>query len=276
MRVNRLLGITLAALLLVETGAQATPSTVIWIPSVDLQPFLVFHLNSDIYFRTRSEPSGSMKAPFFVVGPTIGILPWEKLQMEVGFDLLFQGDSNLDSYPIYFHGKLGTPEGSLFTWSPAIVAGAYNLGVKSELTTQNIGYGLVGRTLPYVGRLQVGYFYAHDALFVDEKGDASNHGILAAWDRTMKEISPKLWLAVDLQGSMSWVGAVSFGAAWYFTDAISVVLGYDLYLNRNAVAGADGKPVLVPGRDTVTVQFDINFDRLGRAKPTAPVAAAPQ
>lgn len=269
MRPYRPLGILLLAVLLLGRTAQATPSTVIWIPSVDLQPFLVFHLNSDIYFRTRNEPAGGMRAPLYMLGPTIGILPWERFQMEIGFDLMFQGDSSLDSYPIYFHGKIGTPEGSLFKWSPAIVAGAYNLGVKSGLTTQNMGYGMLGRTLPCLGRLQLGYFYAHDALFVNENGEASNHGFLAAWDRTMKEISPKLWLAVDYQGSRSWVGAVSFGAAWSFTDTISMILGYNFYVNRTSVLDTTGKPMLVPGRDTITVQLDVNFDRLVRAKPVA-------
>ena len=278
MKIHRLLVVALLFVGLLDGGrAQATPSTVIWIPSVDVQPFLVFHLNSDVYFRTRSEPSGSMKAPIFMIGPTIGLLPWEKLQLEVGFDLMFQGDTSLDTYPIYFHGKLGTPEDALFKWSPALVAGAYNLGVKSGLTTQNIGYAMVGRTLPYVGRLQVGYFYAHDALFTDEKGEASNHGVLAAWDRTMKEISPKLWLAVDYQGSKSWIGALSFGLAWSFTDAISMILAYDLYVNRKQIVGAPaGSPApLVAGRDTITVQLDINFARLVKAAPAPTPAPAP-
>jgi hypothetical protein len=269
--------LSLACCLLASVPALATPSTVIWIPSVDLQPFLSFHLDSDIYFRTRAEPSGSTRPPCYVIGLMTGVLPWEKLQLELGFDLIFQGATDYDRYPIYFHAKLGLTEDALFKWSPAIAAGAYNLGVKSDLTTQNIGYALVGRTLPYLGRLQLGYFYAHEHLFRDEQDRAAHHGFLAAWDRTLKEISPKLWLAVDYQGSMSWIGAVSFAVSWNFTDNISLLLGYDLYVNRKQVevVQPDGKrvPTIVPGRDTITVQLDIDFESLRKARPAAPAPA---
>ncbi len=33
--------------------AYATPSTQIWIPSTDIQPFKTFHLNIDSYIRTK-------------------------------------------------------------------------------------------------------------------------------------------------------------------------------------------------------------------------------
>jgi hypothetical protein len=249
-------------------AAHATPSTEIWIPSVDVQPFLVPHLNFDTYVRLQTEPGGGRRAPIWLFGPTMGVLPWDKLQLEIGFDLVWQALNPQDRYPIYFHAKLGTPEDAMFKWSPAIVAGVYNLGIKPNVTNQNIGYAMVGRTIPKIGRLSLGYFYAHDTLFVDERGARSNHGFLAAWDRTMKEISPKLWLCVDYQGSMSWIGAVSFGLAWSFTDNISMIFGYDLYTNRKRTVDAAGQPTgaLVAGRDTFTVQLDINLERLVKAK----------
>ncbi|HEY3358587.1 MAG TPA: hypothetical protein VGQ83_35395 [Polyangia bacterium] len=254
--------------------AGATPSTEIWIPSVDVQAFLVPHLNFDTYVRTRAEPDGTRKPPLWLFGPTIGVLPWQKVQLEIGFDLIWQGIEALDKYPIYFHGKLGTPEDAWFKWSPALVAGVYNVGVKSDLTTQNIVYGLLGRTFPVVGRLSGGYWYGNSELFIDEQGRKANHGALAAWDRTMKEITPKLWLCVDYQGSASWIGAVNFGFAWAFTDNISMIFAYDLYTNRTKGYGPTGTPFLVPGRDTFTVQLDINLDRLVKSKP-APAASAP-
>jgi hypothetical protein len=267
-----------AGLLLAGARAAATPSTIIWIPAVDFQAFTSFHLNSDVYFRYRREPNGSMTSPLYLIGPTIGILPWEKLQAEVGFDLMFQGVPQRDYYPIYFHAKVGTPEDAMFKWAPAVVAGVYNLGIKSGVTTQDIVYGLVGRTLPYVGRLSLGYFWsqldngpAGTLALVDENGKASNHGFLASWDRTMKEISPKLWLAIDYQGSMSWMGAVSFGVAWSFTDMISMIAAYDLYINRKVNTASDGSQSIVAGRDTITVQLDINFERIRKPK-SAPAA----
>jgi hypothetical protein len=110
------------SLLLASSSAHATPSTQIWIPSTDIQSFGVVHLNIDSYVRTRRELSGSLLSPAFWIGPTIGVLPWQKIQLEIGFDLIFQGDSNMDRYPIYFHAKLGTPEDALFRWQPALVA----------------------------------------------------------------------------------------------------------------------------------------------------------
>ncbi len=226
----------------------ATPSTQIWIPSTDIQKFATVHLNIDSYVRLRNEPNGTRKAPLFLIGPTVGILPWEKLQAEVGFDVMYQGDANLDKYPIYFNAKVATPEDSMFTWSPAVAIGGYNFGVKSGVTTQDIGYALAARTFPIIGRLTGGYFYGNKNVLVDENGDRANHGPMASWDRTMKEINEKLWLCVDYQGSRSNLGAVNFGFSWTFAPNVSTILGYDLYLNRN-----------IAGRDTATVQVDINF-----------------
>jgi hypothetical protein len=259
------------AVVLAAPAARATPSTEIWIPSVDLQPFLVPHLTFDSYVRLRSEPAGGRRAPVFVFGPTLGVLPWQKVQLEVGFDLMWQGLDPHDRYPIYFHAKLGTPEDALFTWQPALVVGVYNVGVKRDVTTQNIGYALAGRTVWKLGRFSFGYFYAnrHNRIFpgdFDAVPSTANHGFLAAWDRTMKEISPRLTLLVDYQGSRSWLGAVSFGVQWAFTDAISALVAYDLYTNRTRYATPDG-PQLVPGRDTLTFQVDINLDRLWKKRP---------
>jgi hypothetical protein len=64
----------------------------------------------------------------------------------------------------------------------------------------------------------------------------------------MTEIGDKLWLAVDYQGGKSLLGTVNFGFSWAFAPNVSAILGYDLYLNR-----------AVAGKDTVTVQVDINI-----------------
>jgi len=83
---------------------------------------------------------------------------------------------------------------------------------------------------------------------VDENGNSDEKGVLLSWDRTMTEISDKLWMAVDYQGSNSYMGALSFGASWAFAKNVSVLLGYDIY-NKKATGG----------ENTVTLQLDINF-----------------
>lgn len=250
-------GVALAAFALCglsATIASATPSTQIWIPSTDIQAYKTFHLGFDTYNRANSNDDGSRTAPVVVIGPTVGILPFQKIQAEVGFDVISAG-GDLDKYPLYFHGKIGTPEDSLFKLSPAIAVGGYNFGTKSgdvrngELATnQNLVYGLVARTFPVVGRLSAGYFTGNKKVLVDENGRSDEKGVLLSWDRTMTEISDKLWVAVDYQGSNSALGALSFGASWAFAKNVSVILGYDIYNERRT-----------GGENTVTMQLDINF-----------------
>lgn len=152
----------------------------------------------------------------------------------------------------------------MFKWSPGLAAGVYNVGFKKDLTNQNIGYALLAKTLPVLGRVSAGYFFGNDAVLVDEKGDAENHGLLLSWDRTLSELTDKLWLAVDYQGSDSALGALSFGAAWIFAPNISLLVGYDHYLNQD-----------VAGKDTFTVQVDISFDLVTPPSPEPTPAVNP-
>jgi len=250
-------GVALAAFALcglTATIASATPSTQIWIPSTDVQAYKTFHLGFDTYIRANSNDDGSRTAPVVVIGPTVGILPFQKIQAEVGFDVISAG-GDADKYPLYFHGKLGTPEESLFKLSPAIAVGGYNFGTKSgdarngELgTNQNLVYGLVAKTIPVVGRLSAGYFAGNKKVLLDENGNSDEKGVLLSWDRTMTEISDKLWVAVDYQGTDSALGALSIGASWAFAKNVSVILGYDIYNEKKT-----------GGENTVTLQVDINF-----------------
>ena len=250
-------GVALAAFALcglTASIAAATPSTQVWIPSTDVQAYKTVHLNFDTYIRANTNDDGSRTAPVVVIGPTVGLLPYEKVQAEFGLDVISAG-GDADKYPLYFHGKLGTPEDSLFKFSPAVAVGGYNFGTKSgdarngELaTTQDIFYGLVARTIPVIGRLSVGYFSGNKKVLLDENGNSDEKGVLLSWDRTMTEISDKLWVAVDYQGSNSYMGALSFGASWAFAKNVSVLLGYDIY-NKKATGG----------ENTVTLQLDVNF-----------------
>jgi hypothetical protein len=256
-RVSRTTGIVLAACMLfglVASTASATPSTQIWIPSTDIQPYKTFHINFDTYVRANSNDDGSRTPPVVVIGPTFGVLPFEKIQAEVGFDVI-SGGGDLDKYPLYFHAKVATPEDSLFKYSPAIAVGGYNFGTKSgdarngELATnQDMVYGLVAKTFPVVGRLSAGYFVGNKKVLVDENGNSDEKGVLLSWDRTLTEISDKLWVAVDYQGTNSALGAFSFGASYAFAKNVSLLLGYDIY-NKKATGG----------QNTVTLQVDINF-----------------
>ena len=238
---------------IMANAAFATPSTQIIIPSTDIQKFGTVHLNFDTFSRIMNEPADDKgnairKAPIFMFGPTVGILPFDFIQAEVGFDLILQGDSVADNSPAYFHGKVATPENSMFDWSPALAVGIYNVGTNPDVTMQNVGYGVVAKTLPYVGRISAGYYYGNPNILQDENKNPANHGLLLSWDKTLTEISDKLWASVDYQGGQSALGTVNFGLSYSFDPHTSVIFGYDYNLNKN-----------VAGQDTATIQIDINI-----------------
>ena len=95
--------LTLAA----STAALATPSTQIWIPSTDIQTYKTLHLGIDNYVRTSSNLGN---ANYYDIGLTAGVLPFEKIQAEIGIDYLDGGQGSVyDKSPIYFNAKIGTP-----------------------------------------------------------------------------------------------------------------------------------------------------------------------
>ncbi|MDP2335319.1 MAG: hypothetical protein Q8N05_02495 [Bacteroidota bacterium] len=234
-------------------AALATPSTIIWIPSVDFQTFKTMHLGIDNYIRAEKD-NGIRGAGIYDFGLTLGVLPFKKIQAEIGIDFLSMGDNVYDDHPLYFNAKIGTPEGALFKIAPAIAFGAYNIGTKGNLTNYNIFYGVVAKTLPIVGRLSVGYYMGNEKLLLDSKGAKANSGILASWDRPMKEISDKLWFAVDYQGGNNYLGALNVGFSWAFSSNVSIIFGYDIYNDSKTLYNS-----VNTNKNTFTTQLDINF-----------------
>jgi hypothetical protein len=250
---KKLLIITMFVCVISSEFTFSTPSTQIWIPSTDFQKWKTMHLGLDNYIRT-SKIDGIRGAGMFDLGLTTGLLPFEKFQGEIGVDYLSMGDSNYDDHPIYFNAKTGLPENALFKGSPSLALGAYNFGPKNPLTNYNILYGEIAKTIPILGRVSVGYYTGNDKLLVDENLKKANNGLLLSWDRTMSEISDKLWLAVDYQGGENYLGALSFGASWAFSKNVSVIIGYDIYNNKNAYYNTNNQ-----NANTFTAQVDINI-----------------
>jgi hypothetical protein len=256
------------AMMLVVTAAGAvlaTPSTQIWIPSTDIQAFKTAHLGIDNYFRasSRHDSGGTRDANVLDIGLTAGILPFDKLQMEVGVDYLVLAAEPNDNHPVSGNFKIATPEEALFKFSPAIAFGMYNIGpvnpaVAAGVTSgQNMIYGLVAKTIPAMGsvpslgRISAGYYRGSEHALLDPRLDidhAQNEGVLVSWDRVMSEISDKLWMAVDYQGGNNVMGAVSFGVSWAFSKNVSLLVGYDIYKEKS-----------LAGANTFTTQLDINI-----------------
>jgi hypothetical protein len=241
--------------LLSFTFVYATPTTHIWAPSTDVQAYKKWHITSDFYFpTTKKDASDNYIHVNQVYGLTVGVLPdlpsLKKVQAEAGFDYKKGYGSALDTYPWYFNFKLGLSEDAYFKNMPALAIGAYDLGTKHNKTDYDIWYLKAAKTLFIddlsLGRFSLGYFKGNGRLLRDENDERDNSGILACWERTMTEISDRLWLAAEYQGTHSSYGTLNFGFAWKFTNNMSAIVGYDIYNNRN-------------NTDTVTLQIDIDF-----------------
>lgn len=249
--VRTLIAVTLF-ILATSTLAFAFPSAQIWIPSTDVQSFETFHIDSMIYVPTKKFDNGQKQETTTDLGLRAGVLPFKKIQAEVGFDHITGNWSTADlaqeydNHPLYFNAKFATPEGAWFKGSPAVAVGGFAFGTRNNGdaldTNYNIVYGLAAKTLNPIGRLSAGYFHGNGRLLVDENGNKENTGVLLSWDRTMTEISDKLWLAVDYQGGKSTFGATSFGGSWNFSPNVVGWAGYNIYNNSRLV-----KPTVVVG-----------------------------
>ena len=244
--------LALGFMLVAAGAAQATPSTQIWIPSTDVQPYKKLHVGLDQYIK-KEKADGTREANVINNGLTVGVLPFEKIQLEVGIDQRSYGvEPSTDSTPFYFNAKLGTPEGSLFAGSPALAVGGYDFGTNDyDGTTMvgtdyNIVYALAAKSFGALGRVSLGYYQGSDKLLLDKNGKKDETGVLASWDRTITEISDKLWVAIDYMGGENSYGALSYGVAWKFAPNVGVILGQDKYNNSNF------KP-------TYTLQVDIDY-----------------
>jgi hypothetical protein len=234
--------------LLLVTDSYATPSTHIWAPSTDVQPYKKWHITSDYYVATESNSTGSRPSTITNFGLTVGVLPFEKLNAEIGFDHK-SGFGELDDYPWYFNTKLGIPENVYGDLFPALAVGIYDVGTKENKTAPNIIYIKAAKTFSAgdlsLGRFSLGGFEGDRDILV-HNGKKDNKGLLFAWERTMSEISDKLWVCVEYQGSKSSYGTWNAGFSWKFSDNVSAIFGYDFYNDRDLA-------------DTYTVQIDIDF-----------------
>ena len=232
------------------SNAEATASTHVWAPSTDVQRFNSLHVTYDLYVPVENDASGTRLPSVTNLGLTWGALPLQKLNLEVGMDHK-SGYGALDLHPFYFNGKFGIPEGGFSGYSPALAMGIFDVGTKKGATDYNVVYAKLAKTLGPIGRASIGYFGGNSDLLLDADGTKDNTGIMAAWERTMPEISDRLWLCVDYMGTNSSYGALSFGASWKFTNNMAVLAGYDAYNESR----------LFPS--TFTIQADVDFD-IGR------------
>ena len=236
----------------------ATPSTTYWTTSViDVQPYKVWHLGIDNYFTVLKDApdAGAFGTD---VGLTVGVLPYEKLQLEVGIDLIENAyfDSKGEDNPLFFNFKFGTPEGALFPGSPGIAAGMWNIGTKSDVTNYNIFHAMVGKSIPQIGRIHIGAYSGNKDLLMSSGDDLDTTttsdneeeatGFMIGWDRWL--VKDKFMLAADYASGKNAIGGGGFGLYWFFAPNASMLMGPVWYNDKG-----------INGEWKWTTQLDVNF-----------------
>jgi hypothetical protein len=257
-------GILILAILdLIYDSALAAPSALINIPSTDAKGLNEVAIGINNYTRFSDKADAGLNS--YSAGIETGLLPFEAIKLEVGIDYVTTGtNSSTDTHPFYFNAKLTTAEDLGVKGLPAFAVGVYNMGTydKPEIgvsTRQNIAYVLAAKTLPVVGRISVGgYVAAERALRTYGNPLNNNSGVMASWDRTISELSEKLWLGADYMSGNNANGEISFGASWSFTKQVTLLAGVVWYNPFYKLSTAD-KGMLPGGKPAFTTQLTINL-----------------
>lgn len=240
--------LVVTAVLAAAQLASATPSTVFWTPATTYtQPYLLPHLTYDTYF-------GEPGAYPIDTGVTMGVLPFEKLQGEVGFDLLYPGYTHNG---FLLNAKVTLPEGALGAYVPGVSVGVQNIGFEKDVNDLYLVHGTLGKTFP-IGAIGIGAYYGTNGrLMVDELGRKRQAGLMASWTSPDIKIGKpgldKIALMADAMTGKSAFGAVGGGIGLYFTPAIDILAGPVFFLNQDVQPGA------APWLFTVQLDVDVDF-----------------
>jgi len=247
---KRVQSVVLAALLVTATSARATPSTVFWTPATSYtQPFLVPHLTYDSYVAEL----GALQNDY---GLTVGVIPSDKVQGEVGLDLFLPGYLKNTTQ---LNAKLALVEGAFGKWQPGISAGIMNVGFEKDVSDYHLLHAEASKLFPF-GTVGAGVYYGAGSklLWTNSDGDVQRLGVMGSY------VSPdfvldlpglqKVVFAADLATGKNWFGAVGGGAALYFTPAVSLLTGPVWFLDGDLYEAGYGTDFMW------TVQLDIDFD----------------
>jgi len=257
------------ALALFAQSAWATPSTLFWTPATTyIQPFMVLHLGVDNYFGDRyAYPTD--------VGLTVGVLPFEKFQAEVGIDafLPYAGGFFVSpAGPLQLNAKLGFVEGAYGDWFPGITGGIYGVGFTAG-TSFDILHAEVGKTF-FFGAITVGGYYGaggSNLLWTDANGVLQTRGGFIGSYITpdvvldLKGLN-KINFFADVQTGKNFLGAVAGGIGIYFTPSIDILTGPVFFLNKAAQPGGTSM--------MWSVQLDVDIDFGAAPKPPPEPAKA--
>jgi len=247
--------------------ARATPSTTYWAPSVaTCQAKYVPHVTYDTYYGRGTPipaglvPASGIRAYPIDTGVEMGVLPWSKLQAEVGYDLLLP---SADPVFFFLNGKICTPESSLFKGSPSVSFGFYDVGFHKNVTDYNVMSLMVEKGLPGGGYISGGVYHGmNDVLFTNSEGKIVKTGAIAGWASPDIKVGvtglQKIVVIADVQTGKNILGAGGFGAEVYFNDYVDLIVGPVFFFDR----------ALQPGnaKRLWTTQLDIDIP-LGKKQP---------
>ena len=262
-RVTQGFALALASTALVPTMAFATPSTTYWAPSTaNCQGKYLPHITYDTYYGKGIPPPGA-GAPAYPIdtGLTMGVLPWDKFQAEVGYDVLLPS-----SDPIFFflNAKVCTPESSLFKGSPGISFGVYNVGFKKDVTDYNAVHLMFQKAIPGNGYVAAGLYHGmSDVLFTNSDGKVVKTGAMIGFFSPDIPIGwtglQKLNFTADVQTGKNVLGGGGFGLYLYFNQYVDLLIGPVFYFDSKLQPGG--------AKHLWTTQLDIDIP-LGKAAKT--------
>jgi hypothetical protein len=236
----------------------ATSSTTFWTPATTyVQPNGVWHITYDSYVAERS----AMQNDY---GLTLGVLPYEKIQGEIGFDSFLPGITKSN---LYLNGKLVVPEGALGKTAPGLSLGVVGVGFDHNVSDFDILHATIGKTFSFGNVVAGGYYGLNDKLMVSSEGKKQQAGFLGAW--TSPDIVldlpglKKINFIADVQTGKNAFGAWGVGIGLYFTDAIDILTGPVFFFDQNATTQFPG-PGFSQGSPRPkmlwTIQLDIDVD----------------
>jgi hypothetical protein len=215
-----------AMVALLPVAAQATPSTTYWAPSTaSCQARGVPHTTYDTYFW-KGPATGAEGAPGYPIDTGLSTgFPFNKVQGEVGFDLLLPSQN-----PLFLDVKLYTPESSLFKGSLGISFGIYNWGFKDDVTNYNVLHLMFQKALPPGGYVAAGLYHGlNTTLFTNSDGNVAKTDAMIAAGSPDIQIGlkglKKINIVGDIQTGENVLGAWGFGTNAYFADNVSLLVG---------------------------------------------------
>jgi len=188
----------------------------------------------------------------------MGILPSDKIQAEVGYDLLLP---TTDPVGFYLNGKICTPESSMFQGSPGISFGFYNVGFKEDVTSYNVAHLMFQKAFPGgSGYVAAGVYHGmSDVLLTNSDGKVVKTGAMVGVFSPDIPVGirglKKLNFTADFQTGKNILGGGGVGLYFYFTDTVDLLIGPVWYTDRNLQPGGS--------KYLWTAQIDIDIP-LGR------------